>query len=97
MSHTPGPWIDYDEDGIITGEMPVTSEDGEGVCCVIAGPNAKGNATLIKAAPDLLAACEKLRAAWAKTDVQADFADKMVLGERFAAIDAAIAKARGES
>lgn len=61
MSHTPGPWHDYDEDGVITGELDICgTEEPEGICLIVNGPHDRENAALICAAPDLLAELEKL-------------------------------------
>lgn len=95
MNHTPGPWFVFPRNPEM--KMLHVGPSWHSVAWVIAIDDEPANANLIAAAPDLLAACEKLRAAWERTNIKADFADQMVIGERFAAIDAAIAKARGES
>jgi len=96
MSSTPGPWDNIPqlnhEDKTWTYVIIAGDDDTE--VAEVALPD---DSNLIAAAPDLLAACEKLRETWDLTHVRADFVDQMVIGERFAAIDAAIAKARGES
>lgn len=55
-NHTPGPW-EHEK-----GSVSVFAKDGNKVCDTIwwnkTVPEAKANAALIAAAPDLLAACE---------------------------------------
>ena len=60
MRHDEGPWrVDMDAIG---SDYPYMVFDAKGGCVVdvINGPNAKANARLIAAAPELLAACREV-------------------------------------
>lgn len=103
QAHTPGPWIEYglgrfSEKQYGVRSMAVDGPDSDITDC-ITGPNAKANARLIAAAPDLLEALEeaadelwefglKLREAGALQDC-AEVQKKEVYAR------AAIARARG--
>ena len=95
FKHTPGPWVaTVDEDGdnlsVRAESLPIVAGCG---CCGspwTAKANAKANASLIAAAPDLLEALELARPFVAES-IPAMFGDGPL-----AKIDAALAKARGE-
>lgn len=56
--HTPGPWhINREQVEVIEGKLSVESDDGYFIAQVDEGDAQNGNAQLIAAAPELLAAC----------------------------------------
>jgi len=86
---TPGPWTAWDDDG--TGTLPCVLSQGvnKGGNFYVAQCNVFEDARLIAAAPDLLAACEEVSAAFSEcydTDAQGPLAKAR----------AAIAKALGQ-
>ena len=70
-THTPGPWTAGEGDREFPIYIhPITFDAGEGLVCVVAKPRADGNARLIAAAPDLLAALQTIadrRPCWCGT------------------------------
>jgi hypothetical protein len=94
--HTSGPWFVTSEDDFPTGQVS-TSPLGNGDICVIYNENAKADAVLISAAPDLLAALldeRRVRLLGQESNVHWE----SMRDERracYAATDAAIAKATG--
>lgn len=102
MMHTPGPWR-VDSSMVRTGWVLVTTSDGNIIANVNTetGPDippavstkmpAMNNATLIAAAPELLAVLEELRESasyWSEYDVPLGIVER---------IESAIRKARGEA
>ena len=90
--HTPGPWASVPcqaDHGATTVIQGVASNI---LARVPAGPRAVANAQLIAAAPELLAACERvlLSIEWGYT------VDRMTEEEQASTLRAALAKARGE-
>lgn len=91
--HTPGPWEAWDDDG--TGTLPcvlakqVTSYGN----FYVAQCNVFEDAKLVAAAPDLLAACEKL--IWA-TEIPSPKGRAVRMEYAIQDVAAAIAKARGQ-
>jgi hypothetical protein len=88
MSHTPGPWFNTYEGGVI-------DKDGAVIFRAAArdakhAPRNHDNALLASCAPDLLAACEAIRD-WLNID------DSAEEGTIFAQLVAAIAKAKGDA
>lgn len=105
--HTPGEWRQWDRRDIDQGIL-ITDAAGEvGICRVIgesqeprdkAREVCQANANLIVAAPDLLAACEELKAAFMGGCGEAAKGSPKHkrLVKAGAAMDAAIAKAKGD-
>ncbi len=104
--HTPGPWEVRVNPvrGIIVKTIfgsPWMDESQLIPCVVSPGENAKANAHLIAAAPDLLAACEEWLEYFRKLDEQTEAGDplrehrKVYHGKRLERTRAAIAKAKG--
>ena len=103
MEHTPGPWEDgnNNSDAIIVKERPADGWHESGAYeqsslkyyggYLIAESVRPCDRPLIKAAPDLLAACEKMLAAWDGYELTAAL-DASIRGD----VDDAIAKAKGE-
>jgi hypothetical protein len=68
MSHTPGPWT-CEEGEVLGGDGDVFIAEivGRGRPCAVENPNeVEANARLMAAAPDLLAAGRKMRAAMSR-------------------------------
>jgi hypothetical protein len=90
--HTPGPWtVDWSDDGpvIYTGDLLIASISGSTEHIEVQGldeQTTEANASLIAAAPDMLAALERLLGNVGRSE----FAD--AIGQA----RAAIAKARGQ-
>lgn len=62
MSHTPGPWIDghnVSHEPTVRSSQP-DADNGGFIVATCHGPNARDNARLIAAAPELLQALEEL-------------------------------------
>ena len=89
MTHTPGPWFSIATSNI--GHNAVVDADGFTICDP--SPMGKGNARLIAAAPDMLAALEKLSRAFDLDEYDEDRAHAEACAMREARD--AIAKARG--
>ena len=89
MSHTPGPWRRYKDK---TGRVSKIESRGRRVCTFQPSDlNAEANASLIAAAPELLAVIEELRESasyWSEYDVPLGIVER---------IESAIRKARGEA
>lgn len=87
--HTPGEWAVDDDGDVCTDDLErlVATVDWRHVS--LRDGEAAANARLIAAAPDLLAACEHVR------DTIREFLPT-VMSEDLTAIEAAIAKAKGE-
>ena len=104
-THTPGPWnITYNGTYGPYVDAPYNDKSGYGAAshdvgietdsiCAPRGPNAKANAQLIAAAPDLLDALEKLRAAWVRTDS----GQSLAMAHAMKKANSAIASAKGEA
>jgi hypothetical protein len=93
MSHTPGPWQVMDNSRTLLHVE--RQEDGEAVCSVPRGKKGAANASLIAAAPDLLAALKALRGdSWRHTVDWGPRDERHAIEEQ---CDAAIAKAEGTS
>jgi hypothetical protein len=97
--HTPGPWaVDYSDDGplIYTGELLIASVSGSTEHIEVQGldeQTTEANASLIAAAPDLLAALEQLLDHGERRNLYYERGeDAEVVGQA----RAAIAKARGQ-
>lgn len=91
--HTPGPWaVERDDNG-----RAASIGHGHILIASMCGPNPVSNAALIAAAPDLLAACERL-SDWDRTidpDNVASRGDQQKLVNAIFMARAAIAKAKG--
>lgn len=64
MPHTPGPWVVIEREGGFVIHNPTIDSDGgtdlyDPIVWEMGGIDSIGNAQLIAAAPDLLAACQK--------------------------------------
>jgi hypothetical protein len=89
VQHTPGPWNMFTEDDEGPGKLPGTyTVDGPSLDWIAQGINDEANARLIAAAPDLLAALERL--------IDSPPLSDYVTPEIDAAL-VAITKARGEA
>lgn len=106
---TPGPWINHHESLWPRSDIPLVvqfrihSMEGQVLVRVPKiAPNADANAHLIAAAPDLYAALEMARGYVARANVRLAFGGELTKPDFAAtvkdgaAIDAALAKARGE-
>lgn len=97
MTHTPGPWIIRD---IPTHNAHIGPADDGGAPTIAYVQRVDGNARLIAAAPDLLAALEKY-VAWSKAEENhkgTTFWERIeMLDELDAAATTAISKATGET
>jgi hypothetical protein len=60
MSHTPGPWVGYSDDGQLMAIMPSMRS---GNVCTFTLPPSEADGRLMVAAPDLLAALKALKVA----------------------------------
>jgi hypothetical protein len=93
---TPGPWdvcaSDSDHFSLISANVQTTQEPKNGGIYIakVQGPDTSANAHLIAAAPELYEALEYVRA---------NLGDPVPVGRRHVArvVDAALAKARGET
>lgn len=97
--HTPGLWKRHDRIES-TGSYLITDATGEvGIARVIAGTDAKDNAALIAAAPDMLAACKASLAV--HRDLMryydADTTEHLMAADAAVLLKAAIAKAEGRN
>ena len=91
--HTPGPWFNTSQDDTPMGEvMDQPLDSGVTLHIGISGPNAKADARLIAAAPELLEALKACAAVCA-----GDTMHKQGLIDALAKARAAIAAATGES
>lgn len=93
MTHTPGPWVVEPITNNDEAYGVYASAENAFVAVTPWGPSTEENATLIAAAPDMLAALEEMNALFA------DHAQYDEEGHETAAIkaaQAAIAKAKGE-
>jgi hypothetical protein len=64
-THTPGPWFNTSQDDTPMGEvMDQPLDSGTTLFISVCGPNAKADARLIAAAPELLEALQGCLAAW---------------------------------
>lgn len=101
MSHTPGPWR-YEHDQFTEEEGPVwVIEDVAGTNMILArifdeGPVTEANASLIAAAPDLLAAAELAIHKIEQTQ-QGQYPEGQALDAARNALVGVITKAKGES
>lgn len=84
--HTPGPWREFRDND----SHDVIAPDGTHIAGMEPGPQQDGNARIIAAAPDMLAALEHIAA---RETQRGDWPDSLT--ERM--VDAAIAKARGRA
>ena len=93
-AHTPGPW------GHGVNPRHILAGDDEVARAIALGTHrleeAKANAALIAAAPDLLAACEKALAAFDVPCGRLDIGQSMAQTYALDDLRAAIAKAKGE-
>lgn len=94
-ARTPGPWETSVND---EGQWDVCAEGGGDMVADLSDcpENAEGNARLIAAAPDLLAALKGLRAAALSEYVSCDCPNASICRPSIKAADAAIAKAEGK-
>ena len=97
-AHTPGSWHSTEQDNALDIGHVSSSRDGFGDIATTWNDNAKANARLIAAAPDMLAALKDVDALWSNDAL--NFAEEMNLaspvGIVWAKVRAAIAKADGK-
>ena len=95
--HTPGPWTASHAYVAMHGgwqDFKIAGPDGKSVCSCSSNskrspPEIYANASLVAAAPDMLAALQGFQAAWDS--------DRLLTSDEAAAIRAAIAKALGDA
>jgi hypothetical protein len=99
VSHTPGPWEVWEiNDGDSRPEWRVVQVTGGRATPWVASVDGRGNARLIAAAPDLLAALERMRWLLERVEGTEMSAEAMrpVFGHLYSEARATIAKATGD-
>ena len=97
MTHTPASWNARAINDDLRFSHWVDSESGTPLADVRSYDNSEANARLISAAPELLEALEGAQKVIRKTMPSLSFDDSIFAGEWLDTINAAIAKAKGES